>query len=136
MKALTDSYNVTQILNTLTDVFVDVTGTDRDLINYGRCFLYADLAHTLIPEAEIISTYGHCFLKYDGRYYDSDMPDGKDSIYEIEDHYCTTWDGEVVATDEDALDYWRNNGNKDGRHLWVCGAFDKILNETLNVFYN
>jgi hypothetical protein len=63
---------------------VSVTScSDPDLkfpawINTGWCYYWALLAKLTFPEAELWSSVGHAFIKLNGRFYDSESPNGTD----------------------------------------------------------
>lgn len=47
-------------------------------INYGRCFIWAYIAFRLYKRVELWSFNVHAFVRYDGKFYDSERPLGED----------------------------------------------------------
>ncbi len=54
-------------------IFYDI---DPTIINFGRCFLWAYSAHLLFRHTTLCSVESHAFIRYKGKYYDSDHPQG------------------------------------------------------------
>ena len=54
-------------------IFPDV---DRSIINFGRCFIWAYSAHLIFANVKLCSIDCHAFVKYKGKFYDSDRPQG------------------------------------------------------------
>jgi len=47
-----------------------------DLINEGRCDYFASAVEQLVPSCDATWGPGHCFVRCDDRYYDSETPEG------------------------------------------------------------
>jgi len=54
--------------------FADVR---KDKINQGQCFIWAYLASQIFEGVETCSIDNHVFVKYRGKFYDSDRPNGE-----------------------------------------------------------
>lgn len=49
---------------------------DPSVINEGECFIWAYLAHLIFKDVEIWYLDCHAFVKYRGKFYDSERPRG------------------------------------------------------------
>jgi hypothetical protein len=45
-------------------------------VNYGNCMRWAYTAYHMFPKVELWSNDGHAFIKYQGKFYDSEELDG------------------------------------------------------------
>jgi hypothetical protein len=45
-------------------------------INYGRCFIWAYLCYSTFDNVELWTTDWHAFVKHNGKFYDSEVPNG------------------------------------------------------------
>lgn len=50
----------------------------QDRINHGHCFAWAYIAFNLFEGVELWDTDNHAFIKYHGKFYDSDRPNGEE----------------------------------------------------------
>lgn len=92
----------------------------RGDINRGECFVFAYLLAKLIPEAEIVGTENHCFVKIGRRYYDSDTPAGARSVGELyRNNGCIAWSYSITTRKTFAsLRYWKRWGREQGLERW------------------
>lgn len=61
----------------VTDTFFSHVPSDQ--INLGQCFIWAYFTYLLFEDVKLCDTDSHAFIKYRGKYYDSDRPNGVDS---------------------------------------------------------
>lgn len=52
-------------------------------INQGLCFEWAYLAHRLYADTELWDVHCHAFIRYKGKFYDSERPDGVYDWHEL-----------------------------------------------------
>ena len=61
-------------------------------INDGWCFQWAYMAYIAFNDVELCSVPGHAFIKYKGKYYDSERLNGVDDWMELPTmKYCGRW---------------------------------------------
>ena len=60
----------------ITDTFFPQYKDNPKVINYGQCFQWAYLAYLVFEGVELWDTHTHAFIKYQGRFYDSETKDG------------------------------------------------------------
>lgn len=82
MSKLTGPLDVSFINRTF---FRDV---DPPEINYGKCFIWAYIAFHLYEDVELWSFGNHAFVKYDGKFYDSERPNGEEDWSDLP---ATNW---------------------------------------------
>lgn len=78
MKKLT-GFNPNFITKTYFPDFVN----NPDKINYGQCFMWAYLAHETFSGVELWDTGVHAFVKYRGKFYDSETPEGVNDLEDL-----------------------------------------------------
>ena len=61
--------------NFITETFF--SEIDPEEINMGQCFQWAYLAYNLFENVELWDLPHHAFVKYKGKYYDSECPNGE-----------------------------------------------------------
>lgn len=49
---------------------------DVSVINMGECFLWAYIAYSLYDRVQLWDMGSHAFVRYQGKFYDSEVPDG------------------------------------------------------------
>jgi len=89
---------ITEIIHKILEVYAIQHGVDAWHINCGQCEDFAlDVIeamgldsfsmfwHDGMPDCteEEAYTFAHCFIRYDGRFYDSECPEGVDSWREL-----------------------------------------------------
>jgi hypothetical protein len=60
----------------ITETFFPQYKDKPQVINYGQCFQWAYIAFHLFEDVELWDTHTHAFIKYKGKFYDSERPDG------------------------------------------------------------
>jgi hypothetical protein len=60
----------------ITETFFPQYKNAPEVINYGECFKWGYLAYMVFEGVELWDTHGHAFVKYKGKFYDSDRPLG------------------------------------------------------------
>jgi 3'-phosphoadenosine 5'-phosphosulfate sulfotransferase (PAPS reductase)/FAD synthetase len=73
MKKLAGPLDVDFINRTFWPEYQDVS-----VINEGECFIWAYIAYHLYEDVELWSFGNHAFVKYHGKFYDSERPNGED----------------------------------------------------------
>lgn len=78
---------LSEVIQLLVEVYLDLYGVDDDEINHGMCEDFAYDLKVIMGEGEVLwadempggnwDEHGaHAFFKYRGRFYDSEAPDG------------------------------------------------------------
>jgi hypothetical protein len=65
----------------ITETFFSDVKPNR--INHGQCFIWAYLAYKSFKGVELYDTNCHAFVRYNGRYYDSERPKGEKNWYDL-----------------------------------------------------
>ena len=79
------SLNITEVIKQGIQEF----GGDPVVINGGQCEDFAWYVHNKIPEALMLDSgfddnfYGHCFVEYEGKYYDVENPEGVEDWHDL-----------------------------------------------------
>ena len=60
----------------ITETFFPEYKDKPQVINWGQCFQWAYLAYHLFEGVELWDTHTHAFIKYNGKFYDAERPDG------------------------------------------------------------
>lgn len=60
----------------ITETYFPEYQDNPELINQGQCFQWAYLAHQTFAGTELWDLHYHAFIKYKGRFYDSETPNG------------------------------------------------------------
>lgn len=86
-------------------------------INKGRCWLWAYIAFRLYKKVELWSFGTHAFVKFEGRFYDSERPIGEEDWKDLPAcnfgrgcgcHHCITAE-HVSPKQFKSLEYWGKN---------------------------
>lgn len=107
----------------------------KDRINQGHCFAWAYIAYNLFEDVELWDTDIHAFIKYKGKFYDSDRPNGEDDWEDLPANNFgkKTWGAQLVARNqpiEEFKDLWTGNPEQYGYESW--NALEIIALETLH----
>jgi len=62
--------------NLITNTFFPEYVERPYIINCGLCFEWAYIAYMLFDDIELWSNKNHAFIKYNGKFYDSESPEG------------------------------------------------------------
>jgi hypothetical protein len=96
---------------------------DARRINGGWCYIWAWIVYNILPDVELYidgPDYIHAWVKYNGRYYDSEVPDGVDRFCDIP---CNRrWDNSCNArrmTPEAFFEDWADVGSENGRRYFT-----------------
>lgn len=65
----------------ITDTFF--SDVEPDVINQGRCFVWSYLAYKAFKGVELYDTNVHAFVRYKGKYYDSERPNGEKNWWDL-----------------------------------------------------
>lgn len=89
-------------------------------INWGQCFQWAYLAFLLFEDVELWDTHTHSFIKYKGKFYDSERPNGVLKWRELPAadcrcKYCST---PVKHTECEFKKQWNQSCKKYGQK-WI-----------------
>lgn len=71
---------------------------------HGGCYLYAfcflrlvgGQAQSYLTHRKIHKAYGHCFIKFNGKFYDSESPEGLDSWKKLQSYMIRAQQNKVV----------------------------------------
>jgi hypothetical protein len=100
----------------------------RKNINKGRCFAWAYLAFKIFDGVELWDTWGHAFIKYRGKFYDSDRPRGEKDWRDLPANKA----GHSIAKRRSAPSFklfWHGNPETFG---FTWNSLDKQAKETLH----
>lgn len=94
----------------------------RDRINRGHCFAWAYIAFNLFEGVEIWDTDSHAFVKYQGKFYDSDKPEGEEDWKDLPaNNFGQTHYGRKLVARcqpiEEFKDLWHGNPENYG-YTW------------------
>lgn len=93
------SLDISQAILALTKVYRKHLGFSAERINHGECENFADIICEMFPgassywgdqlmedhEEDYYNDYAyHCFIEYEGRYYDSESPEGVDNWRDLQ----------------------------------------------------
>lgn len=81
-------------------------GINPAIINFGQCFIWAYSAHLIFANVKLCSIDCHAFVRYRGRFYDSDRPNG-----------VTDWD-HLPASSFTMHDNYRSYSVSDFKKEW------------------
>lgn len=88
-------------------------------INFGDCFKWAWAAFRLFNNVELYSQQCHAFIKYRGKFYDSESLDGVkvySKLRTIKD-YIGMFPRPIPMSPKDFIDYWSINNYCDWNNL-------------------
>jgi hypothetical protein len=95
---------------------VHFPGRNPQSINFGECFVWAYLCHQTFYRVELHSTFCHAFVKRDGKYFDSERPDG-----------VLSWKELPTIVRERECDPAIRMSNDTFRHFWQGSAMQYRL---------
>lgn len=102
---------------------------DLHYINQGRCWLWAYIAFRLYPRVELWTTGVHAFVRFQGKFYDSERPLGEEDHNNLPANsnriVCSCPScripGQPLTREQFITDAWW------GRHAWGMGInFDEL----------
>lgn len=100
-------------LKNLNSAFYKVVELNETQINGGYCFVWAWLAHEMIPNSILVSGDDHAAIKLNDRYYDSESIYGETSYFHLT---CLRYEKRleqfplIIQTDQEFFDYWSDDG--------------------------
>lgn len=108
--------------------------TDPSDINCGQCFQWAYLAFSLFDGVELYDLPHHAFVKYKGKYYDSECPEGEEDWRELPACNWGLWfDSPVPHTPASFKREWRSQVR---RFKTSWDALEKAAVETIEQGYH
>ena len=101
-------------------------------INQGHCMFWAFVAYKLYSDVELWSNEDHAFVKYNGKFYDSETPKGVDRWQELPCNSRGLAYGQIEKSRMQRLDrfksYWLEHG-RYGAIVW--DRFDEQVKDYL-----
>lgn len=98
-------------------------------INSGECFKWAYIAYSLFEDVELYDLPHHAFVKYKGKYYDAECPEGEENWKDLPACNWGLWfDTPTCHTPESFKYEWRSQVR---RFQTSWDRLDQVVQETL-----
>lgn len=128
MKRLTGPLNVKLITE---EFFPSYVGAEA-IINEGQCMFWSYIAYKLYSGVELWSNEDHAFVKYNGKFYDSETPKGVDRWQELPCNSRGLAYGQIEKSHMQRLDRFKSYWLRHGRYgTMVWDRFDEHVQDYL-----
>lgn len=99
------------------EFFPNSVGRERT-INMGECYMWAYIAYKLYSNVDLWTNEGHAFPCQQGKFFDSESPDGVDELTCLTtNRYVDDPEESVKQSEKEFVDYWNTHGRYRFRNV-------------------